>query len=302
MKHESEVTAVVCDYGTLGIALAEKLAKTFRKVCFHSPIDDEFRNIKACCHGYGVEGVERCDDFLDPDVFDEADLYIFPDIGWGGTQKYLRRAGKAVWGSMGADDFELYRTRFISLLEKMELPIIPSVKIKGLTNLALYLEKNENKWIKVNCYRDNMETWHHISWGHSRLYLDELAVEFGGLKDEIVFVVQDDLETDVEIGYDGWTVDGQFPSAVFSGYEKKNELYLGSWLDAENLPDVVKEINSAISPVLDGYGYRNMLATELRVKDDVAYFIDPTFRMAGQTQEHLTNTCDNLPEVIWKVY
>jgi len=299
MKDSKDIVCCVVDYGCTGISLAETLSKSFKKVYFHSPIDDEFRNVKATCQGDGIEGVERCDDFLDPAIFDEVSLYCFPDIGWGGTQKFLRRAGKAVWGSMGADDFELYRTRFLDLLKKMDLPVIPSVRIKGITNLELYLKENENKWVKVNCYRDNMETWHHVDWAHSHLYLDELAVEFGGLKDEVVFVVQDDLDTDIEIGYDGWTIDGKFPSAVFSGYEKKNELYLGSQLEYDKLPDAIKEVNAAMSPFLKEWGYRNFIATEIRVKDDVPYFIDPTMRMPGQTGEQLLETCTNLADVIW---
>ena len=64
---------------------------------------------------------------LDPEHFDEIDLWIFPDIGWGGTQKTLRKMGKAVWGSMGGDDFELYRTRFLDLLKQLKLPVCHSM-------------------------------------------------------------------------------------------------------------------------------------------------------------------------------
>ena len=223
----------------------------------------------------------------------------FPDIGWGGTQRLLRSDGKAVWGSMGADDFELYRTRFLKLLKELNLPIINSVTIVGLTKLAEYLKTVKNKWVKINRFRENMETWHHRDWPHTERILDDLAVQFGGVKNLVVFVVQDDIESDLEVGYDGWTVDGQFPESSFQGYEKKNELYLGARTRYVDLPDEIKMVNESISPLLKKYGYRNFIATEIRVKDKVPYFIDPTMRMPGQTGEQLLETCSNLAEVIW---
>src|SRR5271168_1171483 len=97
IKKTKDAVCCVVDYGTLGISLAEKLAETMEKVYLYTPTDDEFRNIKDCCKGVGVEGVERIDDFLDPEIFKEVDLWIFPDIGWEGTQKFLRQQGKAVF-------------------------------------------------------------------------------------------------------------------------------------------------------------------------------------------------------------
>jgi hypothetical protein len=77
-------------------------------------------------------------------------------------------------------------------------------------------------------------------------------------------------------------------------------LYLGSLLDYEKLPWQIREINKAMSPLLSKFGYRNFLATEIRVKDNVPYFIDPTFRMAGLTEDQLPVTCSNLADVIWQ--
>jgi hypothetical protein len=301
MKPVNQVTCVVVDYGTLGISLAQKLAETMKKVYFYSPTDDEFKNVKDCVLGIGVPGVTRLEDFLDPKVFDEIDLFVFPDIGWGPTQKFLReRCHKAVWGSMGADSLELSRTKFLEFLKSIDLPMAPSEVIVGLGKLEEYLKDKKDKWIKVDRFRGNMETWHHIDAEHSSPILDGLAEEFQGVKEHVTFVVQDPIKTDVEIGYDGWTVDGKFPAKSFQGYEKKNELYLGSLLAYDELPDPIKEINGAISDTLAKYGYRNFVATEIRVKDDVPYFIDPTFRMPGQTGEQLQETCSNLADVIWQ--
>jgi hypothetical protein len=204
-----------------------------------------------------------------------------------------------VWGHFGGTDLELYRDYFLDVLKQIGLPTIPSERIVGLSALADYLQENENKWIKVNRYRANMETWHHLDYAHSQRTLDSLAVIFGGAKEQVVFIVQDDLESDMEIGYDGWCIDGSFPAYSFQGYEKKNELYLGSVLSDADLPDEIKTVNEAMAPILRRYGYRDWWATEIRVKDGVPYFIDPTPRMPGQTGEHQLESMMNFADVIW---
>jgi hypothetical protein len=303
MKDISEITVCVWDYGTF-LCLAEMFGRVAKKTYFHSPYEDEYREAGRCVVGDGlseVENFERIDQPLDPEKLDEIDLFVFPDIGFGGVQRLLReRHKKAVWGAMGASDLELYRTRFVKTLKSLGLPVVGYVIIKGTTNLSIHLKEVENKWVKVNRFRANMETWHHIDWDHSKRDLEHLEMEFGSVKEEVTFVVQDDIETDIETGYDGWTVDGRYPDKSFQGYEKKNELYLGGWVEDSRLSPFIKETNDAFSSVFLDYGYRGSMATEIRVKDDVAYFIDATFRMAGQTEEHLTESCDNFPEVIWK--
>src|SRR5262249_501608 len=116
----------------------------------------------------------------------------------------------------------------------------------------------------------------------------------------VVFVVQDDIESDMELGYDGWCIDGEYPPFSFQGYEKKNQLYLGSVMSLDDLPDEIKVVNDAMSVVLERYGYRGWWATEMRVYAGVPYFIDPTPRHPGQTGEHQLETIKNLADVIWQ--
>jgi hypothetical protein len=299
MKVVEEITCCVVDYGTF-ISVADKLSETMAKVYYHSPYEIEYQDIRSCVIGRGLDRAERLDEFLDPNVLDTIDLFVFPDISFGGLQRHLRSLGKAVWGHMGGNDLELHRDFFLDVLKKVGLPVIHSETIVGLTALAEYLQENDNKWIKINRFRGNMETWHHRDYRHSLRTLDSLAVIFGGMKEQVIFVVQDEIESETEVGYDGWCIDGQYPSHSFQGYEKKNELYLGSVLADEDLPEEIRIVNEAMAPVLAGYGYRSWWATEIRVADGVPYFIDPTPRMPGQTGEHQLETCSNLADVIWQ--
>lgn len=298
MKRVEDVTACVVDYGTF-ISIAAKLAESMARCFYHSPFETEYQNVRNCVLGVGIEGVERLDEIFGPE-FDDIDLFVFPDIGFGDLQRQLRKMGKAVWGHMGANDLELYRDYFLEVLKKVGLPRIPSKKIVGLTALRKYLYDHENQWVKIDRFRGNMETWRHFNYTQSQRTLDNYEVIFGGAKEYIVFIVQQHLDTDMEVGYDGWCVDGEYPEASWQGYEKKNELYLGSVMAAKDLPDEIRTVNDAMGPVLADYGYRDWWATEIRVAKGVPYFIDPTPRMPGQTGEHQQETITNFADIIWQ--
>lgn len=303
MKPIEDVTCLIVDYGTF-IGLAECMAQKCKKVWYYSPWEQEYVCLERCVFGGGFDSFDRVDDILDPAFLHTIDLAIFPDILYGGMQKLFKELGIAVWGHMGADELELYRTKFLKVLKDVGLPMVHNEIIHGLSKLNEHLKNVEDKWVKINRYRANAETFHHRDWQHSQRTLEDLAFKFGPLKERVTFVVQDSIKGSedspvLEVGYDGWNIDGTFPFASFQGYEKKNELYLGSLRRYDQLPEEIQYVNSAMAPVLAQYGYRNFYANEIRIKDGVPYHIDPTNRMAGQTMEHLFHTCTNLPEVIW---
>ena len=298
MKEVGELTVCVVDYGTFQ-CVAERLAESCAKVYYHAPINTEYRNIHNSAIGLGMPNVERVEAFIEPDLIKKVDLFCFLDIGYSGEQAYLRSIGKAVWGSNGGDELERLRTRFIKTVQDLGLPMVESHKLRGLSNLVEFLKDKANWWVKINEFRDNMETWKHLDHAHSQAEYARLSVELGGAKDLVWFVVQKDLPDAQEIGYDGWSVDGWFPDSSYQGWEKKNELYLGAQTPYDKLPEQVRAVNEKWSSVLEEYGYRNFFATEIRNVDGVPYFIDPTQRMPGQTGEQLLITLENLPEVIW---
>lgn len=298
MNAVEDIVVCVCDFGSF-ISLAEKLSETCRKVYYHTPIEREFRNLDDAVIGFGIPKVHKIDSFMDPEIVKETQLFVFPDIGYVGEQMYLRSIGKPVWGSNGADELERLRTQFVKVIDELGLPMVHTEKIRGLGNLCEYLKDKKNVWVKVNEFRDNMETWHHQDWFHSQPMLRRLWIKFGVAPELVWFVVQDALDGATEIGYDGLSVDGWFPDSSYQGYEKKNELYLGAMTEYDDLPEEVRLVNEKMSEVMREYGYRNFFATEIRNLDGVPYFIDPTMRMPGQTGEQLLETMENLSDVIW---
>lgn len=298
MKELDDIVCCCVDFGSF-IPLAETLSKSFKKVYYHSPIEREFRNLDDAVIGYGVPGIYKIESFMAPEIVEEVDLYVFSDIGYGGEQRYLRSIGKPVFGSMGGDELERLRTKFATTVTKLGLLMVPTQKIRGLDALCEYLKDKKNVWVKVNEFRDNMETWHHQDWLHSQPMLRRLYIKFAAAPELVWFVVQDALDGAQELGYDGLSVDGWFPDSSYQGYEKKNELYLGARTDYDDLPEPVRAVNEKFSKELERYGYRNFFATEIRMLGGNYDFIDPTMRMPGQTGEQLLETMTNLAKVIW---
>jgi hypothetical protein len=299
LKPIEELTVVVVDFGSFQ-SLAERISEDVAHVMYHAPIEREFRNIDDAVIGEGMPGITRIESFMHPDVVKAADLYVFPDIGYGGEQMYLRSIGKPVWGSNGADELERIRTKFIKTITRLGLPMVHTERILGMTALCEYLKEKENVWIKVNEFRDNMETWHHQDWFHSQPMLRRLWIKFGVAPEKVWFVVQDALDGATEVGYDGWNVDGWFPNSSFQGYEKKNKLYLGAQTKYDDLPEEVRTVIEKFSMELEQYQFRNFFAVEIRNLDGVSHFIDPTIRMPGQTGEQLTKTLKNITKVIYR--
>jgi hypothetical protein len=299
MKSYKDITACVMDYGYF-ISLARKLGESYKKVYYCTPTDGEYVDVDNCVFGTGFDNIERLDDPLHPDIFPKIDLFVFPDIGYSALQRHLRELGKAVWGSFDSTDLELYRGLFLETIEDLKLPFTPYKKIRGVTALSDYLKTVKDKWIKIDRYRKAMETWHHIDYEHSQRELERLSIVFGGVKEYIDFIVQDTIETDYETGCDIWCIGEKYPSMCFQGYEDKNELYLAALTKTSQLASQITDINKAFAPIFKKCGYRNFMATEIRVKDKKPYFIDPTFRMPGMSGEHILETCSNLAEVIWQ--
>lgn len=294
LKNFKDITACIVDYGNF-IDLADKLAESYNKVYYYAPFETEYLDSSKYVIGQGVPYVERLYDLFNTDIFNSIDLFIFPDIGFVGLQKYLISVGKAVWGSREVTNIELYRSKFLDVIEELGLPVPESEIVVGVKALNKVLKETEDVWVKVDLFREDMETWHHIDYVHSLPMLRYLADEFGGVSEQITFIIQETIPDAQELGYDGFCIDGEYPELSFQGYEKKNELYLGSCLSYNEMPENVIIVNEAMSPYFKEHQYRNFFASEIRDE----FFIDPTPRMAGQTQEHLLETCSNLAEVIW---
>lgn len=299
MKDTQDVVCCCVDFGMF-MPVALKLAQHFKKVYYSTPTEKGFQEIGDFILGDGVENIVRLNDYESPAVFDEIDLFVFPYILYSGKQELYERMGKAVWGARRADELERMKGKFYKMLKRVDLAVPDYVEIMGMTNLRLYLREHDDVYVKISTYRGTMDTWHHVDYQKSRSYLDTLTVKLGPFQDEITFYVLDSIDTPIEGGVDTYCIDGMWPQDVVLGYEKKNETYLATVKPMSEVPECFTCVNEAIAPVLAKYHYRQFFSTEVRVKDDVSYFIDPTCRTASPAGEEMLDLFGNIGDIFWR--
>jgi hypothetical protein len=295
MSDAKTSTFGICDHFGLFTSLAVRLAKSGARVLYSTPIDRR-DSISEAIQGDGIQGVECVDDLWPHKK--EIDTFVFPDIRHSGMQAELRSQGLAVWGSQDGMELEQNRQFFLSKLAELGLDVPPYTEIRGLSNLAAFLKNEKDIWIKVSKWRGSWETCHWRSWEQDWPSIDAWAVKFGGIKECIRFLCFPKIETDLEIGADTYCIDGQWPSQMLHGIERKNKAYLSAVTERAAMPEQLLAVMDALSPFLKEVGYRNQWSMENRVTEDKNYFIDATCR-GGLPSTGSFLMAKNVPEVIY---
>lgn len=294
----SKVIACIVDHG-LFFGLAQELAREngFGRVLYHDPEWERgFPSIRDGIVGDGFPEIECCLDLWSS--LDDIDLFIFPDIQHASLQRHLVSLGKMVWGPRSGDDLEIDRELFLKTLKDVGLDVPQYEVVEGLTNLRSYLHENPERIVKISRWRADVETFRYHDDARSRPDLDALATRLGPLQDDMPFLVFKPIETPIEVGYDGYFVNG-FPTRSMHGPEIKDKVYLGAMRDYADLPEPVRRVNNAFKSVLAAYDYRAFWSTEIRVKGKHAYFIDPTARAGLPSGDAQFKAYKNLAQIIY---
>ncbi len=277
---------------------ALRYAPAFKRTLYWTPWANGFPTSNTILVGDGFESMERIKHFWD--YLDEVDLWIFPDVYFSDVQVQLATMGKRVFGARTGEDLELYREDAKRTFKKLGLAVAPWQSVVGLPALREYLKENEDQWVKVSTVRGDFETFHAPNYELIEPRLDELEWKLGAKKDIYDFVVESAINDCVEIGYDGWTVDGEYPSPVMMAYEIKDLGMIGTVKEYDALPEPVKFVNEKLSPYFKKHSYRGFFASELRVgHDGVPYLIDPCCRCGTPSNELLQEFFTNWPEIWW---
>lgn len=290
-------TVCVVDNG-LFVSFARMLAPAFKKCYYHNPWVCSFPTSKMLSIGEGFDELHKLKFPLDK--ANEIDLWVFLDLNQGDLQAFLESHGARVWGARHGEELELHRWEFKQYLKTIGLPVNGVEKVIGLPKLREHLAKVKNKYVKTSLVRGDFETFRHVSYDVSEPRLDELEHLLGPLKNSYEFIVEDEIPDAVEVGYDGFTVDGDFPSHAMLAYEVKDCGMIGVVKPYGELSDPVKTVNKALVPTLRSYNYRGFLSTEIRyTKDKKPYFIDPCCRLGTPSNELLQELFEGWPKTLW---
>jgi hypothetical protein len=305
MEDLSKRNVTILDNG-LFVSLAEHLAPHFNKVRYATPTAGPFTTTPEYSIGMGIEGVQRLDDItsaLHPRIFEDTDLWVFPDVYLSGLVSHLRAMGLCVWGSGDAEMFELDRLKFKQHAEKLGLDLGRYETVKGMVALRSFMKAHPGWFLKTSRQgppgRGDFETVRSRSYSEVEFRLDEIAARLGHRAESTEFILEEPIEDAVEIATDVYCIDGEYPSKGLLGLEIKAEGYVAKVIDYDDYPESLREVNEAMAPTFKRSKYRSMAAIECRLtKDGTAYVLDPCLRF-GRPPLSVQAVITNWPEIFW---
>lgn len=291
----SNKKVLVWDIGGYGIEHAVRLAKEFAAVYYYTPWQEAGPHFVNYAIGLGFEGIEKV---LDPfSLIDKVDMHFFCDVGFGGLANYLRTHGHRVFGCGLGERLEQDRFYMRQLQSKLGLPTQKTVRIKGTTKLRSYLKMHPDKFVKLNIFRGDIESFRAMSPATTEMLLDKIESELGSHKEQFDFLVEDKVEG-IEPGWDG-LFNGRWVRPCLWGFEN-TAAYLGTYDEA--LPPVMEAIAKKLIEPLNGLGVRGAVSTEIRLPSpNKGYIIDMTMRFPYPLSLIYTESIKNYGEVMWKV-
>lgn len=297
-------TKTICfiDNG-LFFSFCQLIARAFKKAYYYSPYASAFVHSRVLTVGRGFPDIEKTRTPLALADSGKIDLFACFDLFHDDLQVHLAKQGHRVWGARWGEELELFRWETRQVLKDVGLPTLPAEHVVGMKALRSYLKANKDKWIKNsmnNGGRADMETWHHETYDLSEPRLDQFEYDLGALKHVYEFIVEDSYPKAVEIGFDGFCIDGQYPSVAMTAYEVKGVGMIGTLVNYPQLSAPVRTVNEKLAPIFKGYDYRGFLSTEIRWgKEKKPYLIDPCCRAGSPSNELLQCMIGNWPEIVW---
>jgi hypothetical protein len=267
------------------------------KIGYFVPWETAFSDGRELILGQGVPGIERIK-YFDKDV-DSYDYLVFPDVHDGHLVHYLRQHGYKVWGSGLGSELELLRWKAKERFKEVGIPVHESHRVHGIRELRDFFKEHPTEvgwFVKVSGLRGLGETWHARDYTEAEGMIDELEAKHGKIVYLIWFIIEASIPDCKELGYDGLSIDGVFPSKSLYGAEVKDKAYFGRLKDYSDLPEELRTVNDKLSPVLKELQYRNWFSTELRNE----FCIDLTCRHASPAGECVIANVTNLGDVVKK--
>ncbi|HAJ79610.1 MAG TPA: hypothetical protein DCO75_07545 [Fibrobacteres bacterium] len=295
MNSYKNKSVLIWDSGTF-FHLAQKLAQLFGNVYYYSFWQSQSpkSNMSAVGVGFEDQGIYRVD--FPFDVIDEVDLIVFPDVYSGDVQVFLSDNDYRVFGSRHGDKLELDRKFQKEFCKQNGIPIGPYIEINGIDELKEFVKNNDDIWIKTSgMYRgdEGAETFHSKNHEQGRPHIHRMEVEVGIRKDLITWICEKPIEG-IEDGYDGYSIDGQFPQKNIYGVEVKDKAYLCKVIN--KVPDHIKLVNDKLSAYFKEQQYRNFFSTELRD----GKLTDPCCRAGSPPSEIMMLMIKNIADVIYQ--
>lgn len=214
---------------------------------------------------------------------DKVDVIVYLDSMGNGQCWYLRgkQPQRSIFGAGRGELLENDRIMFKQWIDQFKLPHNPYKIITGVDALVAYLKKEKNKYVKINIFRGDMESFFASDYESIECKLNEQIIPaLGPHKNEHKFIVEDAIDAKVEIGLDGFFNGIDIIEPYFVGYELDKTLYIAHV--ADELPPTLEETMTPFSELMRQMDYRGAFSIEEKVKSiKEHYALDWCSRLAN---------------------
>lgn len=287
---------LVFDTG-LYVQQANELARGGNKVRYYTPWIIHYKDFVL---GKGFENIEKVLYF--EDHIDWADCIVFFSVVGNAQCHYLRKTlnGKSVFGAGLGERLENDRVLLKQWCKKLGLMVNNYHVCKGVTELKKHLKENPDRYVKINIFRGDMESFYAKDYESIEMVLDQIEMAFGPHKEEYDFIVEEPIKTDVEVGFDGFFNGIEYIKPYFVGYEYHKNLYMAHVTD--ELPEPLEETLLAFQPLFTKMGYRGAISTEEKiVSKEEHYFLDACMRLPNPLSALYPVMINNWSDAVYKI-
>lgn len=298
MKALKDTVVCIVDFGLFS-DFAALIAKSVKKVYYHNPSwKRAFPSSRDTAIGSGLApNMIIAKEFWD--IKEQCDWFWFPDVYLGDWQEELKRQGKKVCGAGKSEWLERDREKLLKWEEKEGMDVPDAEAIIGLDALEEALQPDD--FIKLDDYRADLETTRAYSYDTMKEWLDVERAYYGRRQNTQEFLKIKKIEGK-EIGYDGWTLNGQYPNLTMWGIEIKGVAYAGKAIEYSKMPSSILSVNDHLAKVFKAEQTKTMFSTEIRVsKKREAFLIDPAMREGNPPNQSQQCLFSNMPDVFYNL-
>jgi len=290
-------TAIVFDRGER-LSFASKLGEKLSKVWYYRPESSSYPTSPQDEIGRGLETVEKVSTFLE--YAEKADYIIYFDVYDGADQEFYHQRNKNVFGGRMSAEIELQKTKFLDLLQELNLSMPDTELLHGISKALKFVEGKEDLYLKSVRNRGDFETYHYVNKLRAASWFDDLRSKTGRNAETIEILIQKAIKSVCEPGFDGLNINGVIPDYCLVGYEDKDKNLLSRIY--KKTPKILADINYALAPFFKKTGFQGHWTIESRItKDGEIFPIDPTVRSPSPSGELMQEIYCNYAEAVLDV-
>jgi len=296
-KPLEQSTVLIYDTG-LSLEHAVKLASKVKRCLYFTPWVEAFPKFESFAPGVGMEGINKVLNYFAH--IEEADWFMFPDVGAGDLCAYLKRTtNKPVYGAGKGEILEANREVARQWQRRLGLKTQATKLVTGVSELRKELKKSGHSYVKLDIFRGDIDSFEVKDVDSVGLTLDRIANAFGPFKEKYNFIIEDyigGLEPGLDLFFNGQ----RFLQPYLIGFEHAKSCYIGYY--TTQLPLVFQKVLNKLTPLLRKLDYRGAISLEFRMpnKNDV-YLIDWACRFPFPLSATYTEALENYSDVIYQI-